>query len=50
VLLNSAAAIHIARPEISIREGVKLAAETVDSGKALAQLELFIKLSREKKG
>jgi anthranilate phosphoribosyltransferase len=48
VLLNSAAAIHIARPEVSIEEGIKLAAETIDSGKALAQLELFIRLSREK--
>ncbi|MDR3193526.1 MAG: anthranilate phosphoribosyltransferase [Treponema sp.] len=48
VLLNSAAAIHIARPELSIGEGIKLAAELIDSGKALAQLELFIRLSQEK--
>jgi anthranilate phosphoribosyltransferase len=47
VLLNSAAAIHIARPEISIEEGITIAADTIDSGKALAQLEQFIKLSHE---
>ncbi|MDR1585870.1 MAG: anthranilate phosphoribosyltransferase [Treponema sp.] len=45
VLLNSGAAIHIARPELSMKDGVKLAAETIDSGKALAQLEKFIELS-----
>ena len=46
VLLNSAAAIHIAKPEVSIEEGIALAAETIDSGKAKTQLEQFIKLSR----
>jgi anthranilate phosphoribosyltransferase len=46
VLLNSGAAIHIARPELSVREGIKLAEEIVDSGKALAQLEAFIGLGR----
>jgi anthranilate phosphoribosyltransferase len=47
VLLNSAAAIHIAKPEISIEDAIKLAAETIDSGKARNQLEQFIKLSKE---
>jgi len=46
VLLNSAAAIHIAKPEISIEKGIAMAAETIDSGKAKAQLEQFIKLSQ----
>jgi anthranilate phosphoribosyltransferase len=46
VLLNSAAAVHIARPEVSMKDAVSLAAETIDSGKAKAQLERFIKLSR----
>jgi anthranilate phosphoribosyltransferase len=46
VLLNSAAAIHIAKPEVSIKDGIALAAETIDSGKAKAQLEQFIKLSQ----
>ncbi|MDR2767527.1 MAG: anthranilate phosphoribosyltransferase [Treponema sp.] len=45
VLLNSGAAIHIARPELSIKDGIGLAGEIVDSGKALAQLEKFIALS-----
>jgi len=47
VLLNSAAAIHVARPELSMQDGVALAAEAIDSGKAMAQLERFINLSRE---
>jgi anthranilate phosphoribosyltransferase len=46
VLLNSAAAIHIARPEFSMEDGLALAAETIDSGKARAQLEQFITLSK----
>ncbi|MDR3240364.1 MAG: anthranilate phosphoribosyltransferase [Clostridiales bacterium] len=47
VLLNSAAAIHIARPHLSLLEAMKTARETIDSGKALAQLERFIALSGE---
>jgi anthranilate phosphoribosyltransferase len=39
VLLNSGAAIHIARPELSMQDGIKLAAEMIDSGKALEQLK-----------
>jgi anthranilate phosphoribosyltransferase len=46
VLLNSASAIHIARPEVSVKEGIAIAAEAIDSGKAQAQLEQFIKLSQ----
>lgn len=46
VLLNSAAAIHIAKPELSIADAVAVARETIDSGKALRQLERFISLSR----
>ena len=46
VLLNSAAAIHIAKPEISMEDGIKIAADTIDSGKAMNQLEEFIKLSK----
>jgi anthranilate phosphoribosyltransferase len=48
VLLNSASAIHIAKPDVSIPEGIKIAAETIDSGKAARQLEQFIALSQEK--
>jgi len=46
VLLNSAAAIHIANQKVSIQEGIEIAANAIDSGKALAQLEQFISLSR----
>jgi len=46
VLLNSAAAIHIARPDVSMKDAIALAAGTIDSGKAKAQLEQFIKLSQ----
>jgi anthranilate phosphoribosyltransferase len=45
VILNSAAAISIARPELSLADGIKIAGETIDSGKALARLERFIELS-----
>lgn len=49
VVLNSAAAIHIAKPEYSIARAIVLAEETIDSGKAMRQLEQFIKLSNEVK-
>jgi anthranilate phosphoribosyltransferase len=45
VLLNSAAAIHIARPELSLADALVLAREIIDSGKAREQLERFIRLS-----
>jgi anthranilate phosphoribosyltransferase len=45
VLLNSAAAIHIARQDITMKDAIALAAQTIDSGKARSQLERFIKLS-----
>jgi len=48
VLLNSAAAIHIAKPEVSIQEGIAIAEETIDSGKANEQLRRFIELSQKK--
>jgi anthranilate phosphoribosyltransferase len=48
VLLNSAAAIHIAKPEISIKEGIDIAAQAIDSGKANEQLKQFIALSQQK--
>jgi anthranilate phosphoribosyltransferase len=41
VLLNAGASIHIARPDITIAEGVVQAAQLIDSGKAMRQLELF---------
>ena len=46
VVLNSAAAIYVARPQLSLAECVALAAETIDSGAAAAQLARFQELSR----
>jgi anthranilate phosphoribosyltransferase len=48
VILNSAAAIHIAKPEISFKEAVEMAWDTIASGKALEQLEKFIEHSKAK--
>jgi anthranilate phosphoribosyltransferase len=42
VVLNSAAAIHIARPEVSIMDGIKIASDIIDSGAALRQMENFV--------
>ncbi|MBR6107123.1 MAG: bifunctional anthranilate synthase component II/anthranilate phosphoribosyltransferase [Oscillospiraceae bacterium] len=41
VLLNAGAALFIAGKAMNMREGVKLAAELIDSGKAMQQLEAF---------
>jgi anthranilate phosphoribosyltransferase len=48
VLLNSAAAIHIAKPEVSIKDAIAIAAEAIDSKKAEEQLRQFIALSQKK--
>lgn len=42
VVLNSAAGLYVADVVESINDGVKLAEEIIDSGKALEQLEKFI--------
>ena len=42
VLLNSAAGLYVSGKVDSLREGVELASEIIDSGKALEQLEKFI--------
>lgn len=47
VLLNAGAALYVAGKCASLAEGVKLAAETIDSGKAMAQLEKFITLTNQ---
>jgi anthranilate phosphoribosyltransferase len=47
VLLNSAAAIHIARPAVSIHDAIAIAADVIDSGKALALLTQFAALSNK---
>lgn len=45
VLLNSAVCLYMSYNSITLRECVKLAAETIDSGKAMEQLNKFILLS-----
>jgi anthranilate phosphoribosyltransferase len=47
VLLNAGAAIYLARPGLTLQQGVDTAREVIDSGEALRQLERFIALSRE---
>lgn len=45
VLLNSAAGLYVAGKVKSLREGVELAEDIIDSGKALEQLEKFIEVT-----
>lgn len=47
VLLNSGAALYICGKAKSIKDGVKLAAETIDSGKALEQLNKLVEFTNE---
>jgi anthranilate phosphoribosyltransferase len=48
VLLNAAAALLVAGNASTLREGVALASESIDSGKALAVLEALVPLSHGK--
>ena len=45
VLMNAGAAIYLAGKAESIADGVKVAAEILDSGKALEKLQEYIELS-----
>ncbi len=45
VLLNAGASLYIGGKADSIKDGIKLAEELIDSGKALAVLEKFIEVS-----
>lgn len=45
VLLNAGCALHISK-EIPIEDGIKLAAETIDSGAAMKTLESYIAVSQ----
>ncbi len=45
VLLNAAAALYVGKKVETLEEGVILAAETVDSGRALDKLEAFIEMT-----
>ena len=48
VLLNAGCAIYAANKAESIADGIRIAAEMIDSGKALAVLDRFIKVSNER--
>jgi anthranilate phosphoribosyltransferase len=48
VLLNAAAALLVGGKAKSLREGVALAAESIDSGKAKAVLDALVKLSHDR--
>ncbi|HWT74432.1 MAG TPA: anthranilate phosphoribosyltransferase [Mobilitalea sp.] len=47
VLLNSAVCLYMTYNNITLRECVKLAADIIDSGKAMEKLNNFVKLSKE---
>ena len=47
VLLNAGAALYIANKAATMKDGVKLAADLIDSGKAKETLEKFISLSNK---
>jgi len=47
VLLNAAAALFVDGKANSIEEGIKLAAEVIDSGKAIAHLEKIVEISQK---
>lgn len=47
VILNAAAAIYAADKAKSIKDGIKLASESIDSGKALKKLELLKEYSNK---
>ena len=48
ILLNAGAALLVAGKAQSLREGVTLAAESVDSGKAKAVLDALVRLSHDR--
>lgn len=47
VLLNAGACIYLANQNMTLADGIKIAADVIDSGKALEQLNKFIELSNE---
>lgn len=47
VLMNAGAALYLAGKTDTLQDGVKLAGELIDSGRALAKLEEFVKYSNE---
>ncbi|MCH4172066.1 MAG: anthranilate phosphoribosyltransferase [Lactobacillus sp.] len=46
VLLNAGAALHLAKPELTIAQGIDLARQTIATGKAEAQLTKLVNFSQ----
>jgi anthranilate phosphoribosyltransferase len=44
-LLNSGAALYVSGTAASIEEGMRIAAESIDSGKARQKLELLVQMT-----
>lgn len=47
VLMNAGAALYIAKKADTLAEGIKLAAEIIDSGKAMEVLDKFVEVSNQ---
>ncbi len=47
VVLNSAAAYYIAKPQVHLKEAVAIVQQVIDSGQAARQLEKFVQRSKE---
>ena len=47
VLMNAGAALYIGSKADSMKDGIALAAELIDSGKAIKTLDKFIELSNK---
>lgn len=47
VVMNSGAALYIAKPELTMEQAISLAEQTIDNGNAMVQLEKFIQFSNE---
>ena len=47
VLINSAVALYTALENKTLKECVKMAAELIDSGKALAKMQEFVEATRK---
>jgi anthranilate phosphoribosyltransferase len=45
VLLNSGAALHVAGSAATVQDGIRLAAESIDSGKARHKLQQLVELT-----
>ena len=45
--MNAGMSLHLAKPELTIADGIKLAADLIDSGKAAQKLDEFVKCSNE---